>query len=350
MRRTAFTRRLLAWYETHGRKGLPWKRARDPYHIWVSEIMLQQTQVSTVIPYFERFVQRFPDVSSLADAALDEVLHHWTGLGYYARARNLHRTAKLMMESHDGKFPDDFGVACALPGIGPSTAGAILAFAYGVRHVVLDGNVKRVLSRYHAIAGWPGQREIEKQLWTFADRHTSSERVDDYAQAIMDLGAIVCRRANPDCGRCPVRASCAALKNGNPSAYPTSAPRRQSPLRTVTMLMIRDQAGRVLMQRRPPVGLWGGLWGFPECTVDDLPGWCRDALGLNVEVGRAWPAMRHAFSHFRLEITPVPARATGANGQAMESTEMLWYNLARPDERGFAAPVKQLIERLRQAT
>ena len=240
----AFTDRLLAWYDRHGRKDLPWHQNRSAYAIWVSEIMLQQTQVSTVIPYFYRFVERFADIEALAAASLDEVLHYWTGLGYYARARNLHNTARIIVERHHGRFPRDYETVQTLPGIGASTAGAILAFASGQRHVILDGNVKRVLARYHAIDGWPGRRDVATQLWDLADRHTPGTRVRAYTQAIMDLGATVCRRARPDCVRCPVRLGCRALALGAARRYPAARPRRSLPTRTTAMIMIQDGLGR----------------------------------------------------------------------------------------------------------
>ncbi len=346
MSEPAFSRHLLAWYRRHGRTDLPWKRTRDPYRIWVSEIMLQQTQVGTVVPYFERFITRFPDIPTLAAARLDEVLHYWTGLGYYARARNLHRAAATIVDAHDGEFPRAFDAVHALPGIGASTAGAILAFAFGQRHVILDGNVKRVLSRYRAIEGWPGKREIEKRLWALAERYTPRSRVRAYTQAIMDLGATVCRRARPDCDHCPVRHGCRARTLGTPLAYPTPAPRRALPIRGTAMLIIRDRRDRVLLQRRPPAGLWGGLWGFPECDSDDVPAWCRATLGLEIKLDAPLPPLRHSFSHFHLDITPITARLVAAS-QAMENPQTVWYNPKQPDERGFAAPIKRLLDELR---
>jgi A/G-specific adenine glycosylase len=349
MSTSAFTDRLLAWYDRHGRKDLPWHQHRSAYVIWVSEIMLQQTQVGTVIPYFRRFMERFPDIATLAAAALDEVLHYWTGLGYYARARNLHKTARLIVERHHGRFPRDYDTVQALPGIGASTAGAILAFAFGQRHVILDGNVKRVLARYHTVDGWPGMREVAARLWALADRHTPRRRVRAYTQGIMDLGATVCRRTRPDCAHCPVRRGCRALALGAPQRYPGIRPQRSLPTRTTAMIMIRDPGGRVLLQRRPPAGLWGGLWGFPECGAEDIGEWCRQALGLRVELATPWPALRHTFSHFHLRITPIAARVVDS-GKVMENAEMVWYNLNQPDERGFAAPVKRLLQQLREST
>ncbi len=345
-----FSERLLAWFDAHGRKDLPWQRSRDPYRIWVSEIMLQQTQVGTVIPYFERFMLRFPTVAALADAPLDEVLHLWTGLGYYARARNMHKAAQVMRAVHGGRFPTDFDAVCELPGVGRSTAGAILAFAHDQHHAILDGNVKRVLTRHEGIDGWPGKKDVEQRLWVVARSHTPRSRVADYTQAIMDLGATVCRRTAPACARCPLAATCVAHRQGNPLAYPAPPPRKTLPVKTVAMLLIRNAAGAVLLQQRPPSGIWGGLWGLPECASDSEPQtWCRNELGLEVRLAPAWPRMRHSFSHFHLDIDPIPARVLGDNGRLMENGATVWYNVEAPDARGLAAPVKRLLEQLRTA-
>lgn len=347
----ALRRRLLAWYDRHGRKNLPWQRARDPYRIWVSEIMLQQTQVSTVIPYYERFLKRFPTVAALARARLDTVLHHWTGLGYYARARNLKQAAAIVVREHAGKFPRDIDAVARLPGIGRSTAGAILAFAFGQRHPILDGNVKRVLTRLHAIDTPINRRETENRLWELAERYTPTTRVADFTQAIMDLGATLCRPRRPECARCPLAHDCRARAGGDPARYPVRAARRTLPVKHTAMLMIRDARGRVLLARRPPAGLWGGLWGFPECeSATQARRYCRDVLGLDVATGRPWPELEHGFSHFRLRIAPIPARLTGSASAVMENTPTVWYNPARPDARGLSAPVKQLLKRLRNET
>jgi A/G-specific adenine glycosylase len=343
----AFSRRLLAWYDRHGRKQLPWKRGRDAYKIWVSEIMLQQTQVATVIPYFERFIARFPDIATLARAKLDTVLHLWTGLGYYARARNLHRAARLIVREHNGRFPKRFDAACDLPGIGRSTAGAILALAFGRRHAILDGNVKRVLARYHAIAQPLNQRAVEQQLWTLAEQYTPARRVADYTQAIMDLGATLCTRTQPDCPRCPLQRRCRARIAGNPQDYPMRVTRPRAPVKQVRLLMIRDQRDRVLLTQRPPVGVWGGLWSLPECEQPDVRRWSRDYLGLDIQPETPWPVRRHSFSHFHLDITPIPARVLGGKPAVMETGATVWYNVHRPDARGLAAPVKRLLELLR---
>ncbi|MHB8622002.1 MAG: A/G-specific adenine glycosylase [Sulfuricaulis sp.] len=343
------SRRLLAWYSRHGRKSLPWKLKRDPYRIWISEIMLQQTQVTTVIPYFKRFITRFPTVRSLAHAPLDEVLHLWTGLGYYARARHLHQAARLIVEQHRGVFPSTFEAVTDLPGIGRSTAGAILAFAFGQRHPILDGNVKRVLARYHAIDTPLADRKTSEYLWQLAEHHTPRTRVADYTQAIMDLGATACTRSNPQCTVCPLRTNCRAFQLGAPQDYPIHTKARRVPVRATHMLMIHDHRGRVLLTRRPPTGLWGGLWGFPECAHDKVRQWCRQELGLNIQAEAPWPTQRHSFSHFYLDITPIPARVVGGTNQAMENTESVWYNVRRPDARGFSAPVKRLLDRLRKS-
>jgi len=305
------SRRLLAWYDRHGRKTLPWKRKRDAYRIWVSEIMLQQTQVATVIPYFKRFIARFPDVRSLARADLDEVLHLWTGLGYYARARNLHQAAQRIVKEHAGAFPRHYEAVADLPGIGRSTAGAIFALAFNQRHPILDGNVKRVLARYHAIESPLNQRETEERLWQLAEKHTPRTRVADYTQAIMDLGATVCTRTKPQCSACPLRTNCRACRLGTPQDYPVRATRRITPVKATRMLMIRDARGRVLLQRRPPAGLWGGLWGFPECANSNARQWCHKILGINIHTESPWPTLRHSFSHFHLDITPIPAQLVG---------------------------------------
>jgi A/G-specific adenine glycosylase len=340
-------RRLLAWYDRHGRRHLPWQRSRDPYRIWVSEIMLQQTQVSTVIPYYEKFLKRFPDVRALARARPDTLLHHWTGLGYYARARNLKQAAATIVREHAGRFPRTIEDVAALPGIGRSTAGAILAFAYGQHHPILDGNVKRVLTRLHAIGTPVNERRTETQLWELAERYTPAARVADYTQAIMDLGATVCRPRRPDCPACPLRSSCRARADGQPEQFPVRASRKPLPEKHTTMLLIRDARGRVLLTRRPPAGLWGGLWGFPECeSPAQAAAHCREALGLKVVAGTPWPELRHSFSHFHLRIRPLPLRVTGAAGAVREGLPAAWVDPARPAMRGLATPVRKLLARL----
>ncbi len=338
--------RLLSWYDQHGRKDLPWRRDHDPYRIWVSEIMLQQTQVVTVIPYYQRFVKRFPTVQTLAAAPLDEVLHLWTGLGYYARGRNLHKTAKLLVDQYRGEFPREIDSMCQLPGIGRSTAGAILAFAHGQRHPILDGNVKRILTRYHRVSGWPGRRAVEQQLWALAERHTPDTRIADYTQAVMDLGATICRRADPHCVACPLRRHCAAHRCGDPHAFPTRAPQRAKPAKAVSMVMIRNSGG-FLLERRPTRGIWGGLWGFPECAPGaDIPAIIKARYGMSVAPEPCWEPIRHSFTHFHLHITPVPAKLLTNGCGIMETADLVWYKVHYPDERGLAAPVKFLLKKL----
>jgi len=337
---------LLAWFDHHGRHDLPWQHPRNPYRVWVSEIMLQQTQVSTVIPYFERFMARFPSITRLANASQDEVLHLWTGLGYYARARNLHRAAQLIRDEHQGRFPREFDTVLALPGIGRSTAGAILAQALDQRYAILDGNVKRVLTRYYAISGWPGSKAVENRLWELAEAATPSHRVADYTQAIMDLGATVCGRT-PDCDVCPLNATCQAFAAGNPRAYPTPKPRKALPVRKTTMLMLQNPQGLVLLQQRPAAGIWGGLWSLPECPPDwDPAEYCEVSLGLVMHQPEPGAPLRHTFSHFHLDISTLHARVVPLGQAVMEGQPQVWYNCRQPDARGLPAPVKTLLENL----
>jgi A/G-specific adenine glycosylase len=350
MSRDTFSTRLLHWFDTHGRKDLPWQQEQSPYRVWVSEIMLQQTQVSTAIPYFERFMERFPDVAALADAPQDEVLHLWTGLGYYARARNLHRAAQQIRDQHHGEFPLEIEQVMALPGIGRSTAGAILSLSKQQHHAILDGNVKRVLARYHAIKGWPGTPSIEKEMWQLAEQHTPPQRNGDYTQAIMDLGATLCRRSKPLCSCCPLRDGCQAYAQGLQNELPTPRPKKEIPTRRVTMLLLQDQHNAVLLQQRPPTGIWGGLWSLPELEADSCDAaimeWCQQALGCMAAVTQRGELLRHSFSHFHLEIAPVVARIRGSNHQIRDSGNSRWYNPATPEALGLAAPVKRLLMQL----
>jgi len=302
--------------------------------------------VAIVMPYFARFIGRFPDVASLAAAPIDEVLHHWSGLGYYARARNLHAAAQLIMARHGGVFPAELAEVQDLPGIGRSTAGAILAQAFGQRHAILDGNVKRVLARVHAVAGWPGQAAVERRLWELAEQHTPTERVADYTQAIMDLGATLCRRSAPDCTRCPVAAGCEARRQGRQADYPGSRPRRSRPLRHTRMLLLTDPDGAVLLERRPPHGIWGGLWCPPELGEASAAEWAEGAIGAAIESGEPLARLRHGFTHFELEIEPVPARLAGGVPAVMEPGRWVWYNARSPARLGLAAVVGRLIATL----
>ncbi len=339
---TEFAARVLAWFDDHGRKDLPWQ-VKDPYRVWVSEIMLQQTQVQTVIPYYERFLSRFPDVTALADAPVDDVLHHWSGLGYYARARNLHKAAVIVRDEFAGVFPDRFEDVEALPGIGRSTAGAILALSKNQRHPILDGNVKRVLARHDAIDGWPGKTAVAKALWELADTHTPVERVDDYTQAMMDLGATLCTRTKPRCFDCPVASDCTAHAAGTIDAYPGKKPKKEKPLKQTTMLLaVAD--GAVYLERRPPSGIWGGLWSFPE--VSDVDEWCARVGGESSE-REQWRTLRHSFSHYDLDIEPLVLMLDAVPAEAHDRDDALWYRLDDTPPGGLAAPVSFLIETLR---
>ncbi|GAM67417.1 A/G-specific adenine glycosylase [Vibrio sp. JCM 19236] len=257
---TPFAQQILTWYHQYGRKHLPWQQNKTAYKVWLSEIMLQQTQVATVIPYFERFLEEFPDIVSLADADIDQVLHLWTGLGYYARARNLHKAAQMVRDEHNGEFPTEFEDVLALPGVGRSTAGAILSSVYNQPHAILDGNVKRVLARANAIEGWPGKKTVENQLWEIAEQHTPSTEVEHYNQAMMDMGAMLCTRSKPKCTLCPVEKLCVANKQSNPLDYPGKKPKKEKPTKQTTFLIFHCK-GQVWLEKRPPAGIWG------DCTA-----------------------------------------------------------------------------------
>lgn len=339
--------RVLDWFDHSGRKDLPWQRDTSPYRVWVSEIMLQQTQVKTVIPYFERFMQALPTVAALAAATEDEVLHLWTGLGYYARGRNLHRAAQQVCAELGGRFPDTVEGLCALPGIGRSTAGAIISIAFGRRAVILDGNVKRVLARYGAIPGWPGQAAVHEQLWRVADQYTPAGRCGEYSQAMMDLGATLCTRAKPACERCPLAADCEALAQGEPQSFPGRKPRKTLPVKSTSFLMASTSNGDIWLERRPGAGIWGGLWCFPE--LDDAAraaDWCIDRWGVAPDSIEVWPEFRHTFSHYHLDIRPVRVILPGLPAAVMEAPDQLWYNRGLPAAVGLAAPVASLLARL----
>jgi len=347
-RNELFSDRLLQWFDAHGRKDLPWQHPRTPYRVWLSEIMLQQTQVATVIPYFARFVVALPDLRALAAATSDEVFALWSGLGYYSRARNLHRAAQLCVEQHGGELPRDFDALVALPGIGRSTAGAILAQAFDLRFPILDGNVKRVLARRHGVAGWPGEKSIENQLWTFVQTHTPDERVADYTQAIMDLGATICTRAKPRCAECPVRTDCVALRDGLASTLPARRPARSVPTRNTIMLVLRDAHGRLLLERRAPTGIWAGLWSLPEAAdaAEASQIMARVGRGANGAIElRALPAFTHTFTHFRLDVTPLCAEVVRRPAVA-DAGDRRWLHPHEAAALGLPAPVRKLIASL----
>lgn len=342
-----FYQRILEWFDQYGRHDLPWQQSHDPYRVWLSEIMLQQTQVKTVIPYFERFLERFPSVESLANAPEDEVLHLWTGLGYYARARNLHRAAKLVCAEHGGEFPRNLEALMALPGVGRSTAGSILASAFGERGIILDGNVKRVLARHRAIEGWPGKTAVHDELWAIAEELTPRQRHRDYNQAMMDLGALLCTRSSPACGECPVAADCTARGQGNPQEYPGKKPRKAMPVKSTRLLMACNEAGEVWLEKRPAPGIWGSLWCFPEAGERSPEQWSLDTLGQAPDAIECWPEFRHTFSHYHLDIEPVLLRVDGQGAAGiMEADRQLWYNVRETAQVGLAAPVARLLRQL----
>jgi A/G-specific adenine glycosylase len=341
----SFSTRLLAWFDRHGRHDLPWQQEPTPYRVWVSEVMLQQTQVATVIPYYQRFMARFADVAALADAHEDEVLALWSGLGYYSRARNLHKAARLVRDGHGGRFPENFDEVVALPGVGRSTAGAILAISGGQHHPILDGNVKRVLSRYHAVEGWPGRREVEQRLWQLAAEHTPKRRVADYTQAIMDLGATLCTRSRPECGSCPMQRDCEAHRLQRVGDFPGKKPRRSLPVKSVVMPLLMNERGEVLLEKRPPSGIWGGLWSLPEFDTEaGLSAWCETNFKECCH-GESLPQIKHTFTHFHLIIQP---RRLQLRGEAMRVAEGHgeWFPLFRLKALGLPAPVRRLIEQI----
>jgi A/G-specific adenine glycosylase len=345
-----FTERLLAWFEIHGRHTLPWQQNPTPYRVWVSEVMLQQTQVATVIPYYERFMARFPDVQSLAAAPLDEVLHLWTGLGYYARARNLQACAQVLVAQHGGEFPDDIEAVTELPGIGRSTAGAILALSRGQRQPILDGNVKRVLSRVFGIAGDPGSAAVVARLWTQSELCTPTLKVAAYTQAIMDLGATVCSRSGPACTVCPMSSGCVAALEGRQTELPGRKLKRARGSREVTLLIAETGiagSAAVLVERRPTAGLWGGLWSPPQFESEFAAlDWCRREIGEPETGSRLLAPIHHAFTHFDLLLTPLRVRCQPSTS-VHDGDDRLWYRLGDPPRVGLPQPIRQLFERLR---
>lgn len=342
----SFSGRVLDWYDVDGRHDLPWQQRRSCYRVWVAEIMLQQTQVSTVIPYYQRFMQAFPGLDALAGATLDQVLEHWSGLGYYSRARNLHRAARMIAEEHQGAFPESRDQLEALPGIGRSTAAAILAQALDQRHAILDGNVKRVLCRYHAVEGWPGKTAVQKQLWMLAENHTPGVRVADYTQAIMDLGATLCTRSAPQCPRCPLSADCQARISDRVDRFPSPRPRKSMPVRTARLLILTDQgSGRILLEKRPPSGIWGGLWSLPEAGVgDSIEQVCRQRWGLKMLANEDRESFRHSFSHYHFDITPCQVRVRPAGSRVNDTGNIIWCTSSEAAERALATPVARIIK------
>lgn len=339
-----FATRLLAWYDHAGRHDLPWMHPRAPYRVWLSEIMLQQTQVQTVMPYFERFVAALPTLSALAAAPQDDVLALWSGLGYYARARNLHATAKLCVEHHDGDLPRDLEALIALPGIGRSTAGAILAQAWGDRFAILDGNVKRVLSRYHGIAGWPGMPIVEKEMWLLAQSHLPYERLADYTQAQMDFGATLCTRHDPACVICPLQTDCVALRDGRIAELPTAKPSKPIPERHALLLLAEDADMRVLLQKRPPTGIWASLWSLPEAVDHEAArGWFAQHLQGDYDHAEPLTPIAHAFTHYHVQLQPLRWRGLGLRSGVRDNDDLRWVAREELVSLGLPAPIRKLL-------
>ncbi|OBX07781.1 A/G-specific adenine glycosylase [Gallibacterium genomosp. 3] len=354
-----FASAVLSWYEKYGRKTLPWQVNKSLYGVWLSEIMLQQTQVVTVIPYFERFIQQFPTITSLANAPLDEVLHLWAGLGYYARARNLHRAAQIIRDQYQGDFPTRFEQVVGLPGIGLSTAGAILSSCLDAPYPILDGNVKRVLSRHFAIEGWPGEKSVETQLWQQSAMVTPQSQVTAFNQAMMDLGAMVCTRTKPKCSLCPLAKNCIAYHEESWSQFPGKKPKKALPERE-SYFLLWTQGTQVLLQQRPAEGLWGGLYCFPQFeSRDDLESFVQQN---KIQIVDELPIFRHTFSHFHLDIHPIVvtnlsslslenknvAENCAEYKQRVQNESEYWYDLAdfSPPKIGLATPVKNLLRQL----
>jgi A/G-specific adenine glycosylase len=341
--RLSFAERLIAWQNLHGRQNLPWQKTQDPYRIWLSEIMLQQTQVSTVIPYYARFLDRFPDIETLATAPIERVLELWAGLGYYARARNLHHCAQAVVALHGGRFPQTAEVIGELPGIGRSTAAAIAAFAFGQHTAILDGNVKRVLARCFGIEGFPGSAQTEKILWALAESLLPTMKIEAYTQGLMDLGATRCTRNKPFCPACPMHEICIARRTDRQAELPTARPKKTVPERETNVLLLTDEQ-RVLLERRPPSGIWGGLLALPEVAVDDAESFAlRHACRiLNTQ---ALPPLKHSFTHFRLTIHPLHCTAQSTSLQVAEPG-WEWLDLRNLEAAALPTPVRKLLRLL----
>jgi A/G-specific adenine glycosylase len=341
-----FSARVIEWQLRHGRHDLPWQRTNDPYRIWLSEVMLQQTQVATVVPYFERFVRRFPDLQMLAAAPLDAVLEAWAGLGYYSRARNLHRCAQQLVARHGGAFPRSAATLAQLPGIGRTTAAAIAAFAYGERVAILDGNVKRVLARHFGVEGYPGAAATERELWRHAESQLPQARIDAYTQGLMDLGATLCLRRKPRCTGCPVQTTCVARRDDRIDEMPAPRRPRSRPLRAVTFALISDGRGAILLERRAPSGIWGGLLSAPEFDPDlsdaELERAMFQRFGLRGEVVHRGDALRHEFTHYSFLMQPRVVRVIDAPAVS-EALGLEWLPASRFEQAALPTPVRRLL-------
>ena len=341
------SQKILKWFDRHGRHDLPWQQDPTPYRVWISEIMLQQTQVSTVIPYFERFIKRFPNIKILAKANLDTVLQLWAGLGYYARAKNLHKTAQIIVEIYQGEFPLDYQQVLQLPGIGRSTAGAILAISALQPHPILDGNVKRVLSRHFAIEGWKDDPKVTEKLWRLSEQITPQKRVNHYTQAIMDLGATICTRTKPKCVLCPIAKTCKALQIGQVLKYPGRKPKQKKPIQAATLLLlVQPKAKLILLEKRPSKGIWGGLWSLPECPLNiDITKWCHKNYQSKIINYESWESFKHSFTHFDLNIHPVLCKLQKRTKKFLLPNYQ-WHSWEDAQHLGLPAPVKRLIAKI----
>ena len=343
---THFSQQLISWQKQHGRHGLPWQGTRDAYRIWLSEIMLQQTQVATVIPYYARFLARFPTLAELASASEDEVLRLWSGLGYYSRGRNLLRAALIVAEKFNGEFPRNFADILALPGVGRSTAAAISAFAFGERRAILDGNVKRVFARHFGVAGFPGDKRVETKLWEQAERALPKTNIETYTQALMDLGATLCLRSRPLCAACPISATCVANRENRIHELPSPRPKKIVPEKSTTMLLIGHN-GEVLLEKRPPTGVWASLWCFPELANGiSAENFCRERFGLEIETRRPWDVLQHGFTHFKLSITPRPVVVRSQDTHAGEPG-VVWLSVEDALGAAIPKPVRALLLKMK---
>lgn len=343
-----FSQQVLTWFHQQGRKHLPWQQNKTPYRVWISEIMLQQTQVATVIPYYLRFMESFPTIVDLANASEDNVLHHWTGLGYYARARNLHKSAKIIRDDYQGTFPETLDEVIALPGIGRSTAGAILSLALKKHHSILDGNVKRVLARCFTVDGYNGQSKFEKALWPITDTLTPAKSVEHYNQAMMDLGAMVCTRTKPLCDKCPIENICFANASNEQANYPQKKPKKTTPVKQTIMVIPRLE-NKVLMEKRPPAGIWGGLWCFLEVNNNNDIDALLKQQSLKKEKLTTLESFRHTFSHFHLDITPILVDCQAIKAKEINDVkQQKWYDLTTEASVGLAASTSKLIELVKQ--
>ena len=342
-----FAETLLGWFELYGRHDLPWQEDKSAYRVWLSEIMLQQTQVATVIPYYQRFLNRFPSINSLADAGIDEVLQLWQGLGYYARARNLHRAAQIMRDQHGGDFPVSMEDALNLPGVGRSTAGAILTFACGQGWPILDGNVKRVLARCYQVPGWYGQAATMKQLWQLAGTNTPGSQTDDYNQAMMDLGATVCLKSKPKCDQCPLTSHCLSFERQTQDQYPEKKPKKSKPIKQTLMMLYRYQ-NQILLWRRPPTGIWGGLWSLPEVgSIEEITGWQVNYLSLQSScMSVSENLLRHQFTHFSLDISVANIELGTLPGKISDNQNIKLVPYNRLAEFGLPTPVRKILNQI----